>query len=117
MSMETPYNHDFFEALQEGSRQSAREIIPLIWELIQPQSVVDVGCGVGNWLSLFKEFGIQNCLGIDGEYVDRAQLQISPNEFLALDLNLPVRLDKSFDLVLSLEVAEHLPSESADIFI
>ena len=53
MSMETPYNHDFFEALQEGSRQSAREIITLIWELIQPQSVVDVGCGVGNWLSLF----------------------------------------------------------------
>ena len=74
MSMETPYNHDFFEALQEGSRQSAREIIPLIWELIQPQSVVDVGCGVENWLSVFKEFGIQNCLGIDGEYVDRAQL-------------------------------------------
>ena len=68
-------------------------------------------------LLTLKEFGIQNCLGIDGEYVDRAQLQISPNEFLALDLNLPVRLDKSFDLVLYLEVAEHLPSESADIFI
>jgi SAM-dependent methyltransferase len=117
MSMPSPYNRDFFEVLQEGSRQSAREIIPLIFEFIQPRSIVDVGCGIGTWLSVFKEFGIQECLGIDGDYVDRELLQISPDEFLSLDLKSPLQIDKTFDLVLSLEVAEHLPSECADSFI
>ncbi|MGB7441926.1 MAG: Wzt carbohydrate-binding domain-containing protein [Coleofasciculaceae cyanobacterium] len=117
MSSESPYNQEFFEDLQTGSRQSAREIVPLILDLIKPQSVVDVGCGDGTWLSVFKEFGIQDCLGIDGEYVDQESLQIPQEEFLAHDLKLPWQIDKTFDLVISLEVAEHLPSECAESFI
>lgn len=117
MSSESPYTQEFFADLQTGSRQSAREIVPLILELIKPQSVVDVGCGDGTWLSVFKEFGIQECLGIDGEYVDKESLQIPQEEFLAHDLKLPWQIDKTFDLVISLEVAEHLPEECAESFI
>lgn len=117
MSIESAYNQEFYEWIREGSRRSAREIIPLVLELIQPQSVVDVGCGDGTWLSVFKEFNIQECLGIDGEYVHRDSLQISPLEFLASDLKLPLIIDKKFDLVMSLEVAEHLPSDCAEIFV
>lgn len=115
--METPYSKEFYEALQEGSRRSAREIIPLVLELTQPRSVVDVGCGSGAWLSVFKELGISKCLGIDGDYVQKEVLQIPPEEFLAHDLKSPLKISKTFDLVLSLEVAEHLDSKYADAFV
>jgi SAM-dependent methyltransferase len=111
------YTQDFYKAQQEGSRKSAKEIIPLILELIQPQSVIDVGCGVGTWLSVFKEFGIKHCLGIDGDYIDKNMLQIPSEEFLSYDLKKPISIDKNFELVVSLEVAEHLPSECAETFI
>ncbi len=115
--MNTPYTEDFYGALREGSRRSAREIVPLVLELIQPKSVVDVGCGLGSWLSVFKDLGIGECLGIDGDYVNTDRLEISQEVFQPFALDAPLRLDRTFDLVVSLEVAEHLPAESARTFI
>lgn len=114
--MDTPYNENFYETLKQGSRRSAKEIVPLVLELIQPKSVVDVGCGLGSWLSVFKDHGIE-CVGIDGDYVNMDQLEISPEEFQPCALDTPLKLDRRFDLVVSLEVAEHLRAESATTFI
>lgn len=115
--MNTPYTENFYEMLTQGSRRSAREIVPLVLEFIQPKSVVDVGCGLGSWLSVFKDLGIGECLGIDGDYVNTDRLEISREEFQPFDLDTSLKLDRTFDLVVSLEVAEHLPPESARTFI
>lgn len=115
--MESPYTSEFFATLQAGSRGSAREIVPLILELVHPKSVIDVGCGDGTWLSVFQEFGIEDYLGIDGDYVDGEQLQIPADRFLDFDLKQSISIEKTFDLVLSLEVAEHLPADCADTFV
>ena len=56
-------------------------------------------------------------LGLDGDYVDRSQLQIEPVEFHAVDLTAPPDLGRQFDLAMSLEVAEHLPPDAADGFV
>ncbi|NUO79292.1 class I SAM-dependent methyltransferase [candidate division KSB1 bacterium] len=111
------YTKKFFKAIEHGSQRSAEEIVPLVLELSQPRSVIDVGCGVGTWLKVFKQHGVHEVLGVDGSYVDQSLLQISKEEFLPFDLRKPLRLDKKFDLVLSLEVAEHLPPECADTFV
>ncbi|MBD2078130.1 methyltransferase domain-containing protein [Phormidium sp. FACHB-592] len=111
------YDQAFFDLLLEGARGSARQVVPMILEWLQPQSVVDVGCGLGAWLSVFRELGIQDYLGVDGDYVDRSQLQIPVEAFSAKDLTQPLRLDRRFDLAISLEVAEHLPAESASTLI
>ena len=111
------YDPAFFDSVVGGSRHSARQIVPLLLEWLQPKSVVDVGCGLGAWLSVFRELGIQDCLGMDGDYVDYRQLQIPANIFLAKDLAQPLKLDRRFDLAISLEVAEHLPAESASTFV
>jgi cyclopropane fatty-acyl-phospholipid synthase-like methyltransferase len=114
---ERPYTNHFFEELHDGSYRSAREIIPLVLELVQPSSVIDVGCGAGTWLSVCKECGIEDIFGVDGNYVDKEILKIPKECFLSFDLKKSFHLGRQFDLVLSLEVAEHLPPESASPFI
>ena len=112
-----PYTETFYNTQKEGSRRSAEAIVPLIIGLVKPQSVVDVGCGLGTWLSVFKAHGVKDVLGVDGEHVDQSMLQISREQFVAFDLTRPIQMNRQFDLVVSLEVAEHLPQQSAKIFI
>lgn len=111
------YSQSFYEHLDRRSTESAREIAPLVIDLVQPESVVDVGCGVGSWLSVFKELGVAEIFGVDGRWVDKERLKIPKDHFLAHDLGKPLDLDRRFDLVVSLEVAEHLPEDKAEVFI
>lgn len=97
--------------------KAAKEIVPKIIELIHPTSVVDIGCGIGTWLSVFEDFGVKDVLGIDGDYVNRTLLHIEEKKFISSDLTKPLKLDRKFDLAICLEVAEHLPEESANTFV
>jgi SAM-dependent methyltransferase len=111
------YGDDFFKDLMEGSLQSAREVVPLIISLVRPASVVDVGCGIGTWLSVFLERSIQDVVGVDGSYVNQAMLLIPQANFVGVDLAKGFSLARRFDLAISLEVAEHLPESSAKRFV
>ena len=111
------YTNDFYADLREETKQSAKEIVPLIIELIKPKSVIDVGCGEGIWLAAFEENGIKDILGIDGDYIDRNMLAIPADRFMPIDLKKPIKLKRQFDLVVCLEVAEHLPKETAEQFV
>ena len=46
-----PYDKRFYQSQQDGSLRSAEIILPLVDDLIHPSNVLDVGCGVGTWLS------------------------------------------------------------------
>jgi SAM-dependent methyltransferase len=112
-----PYTDEFFERLLEGTRRSALIVVPMVMDLIRPKRVVDVGCGWGTWLAAFRDYGAEEILGIDGDHVDPERLEIAQREFLACDLSRPLALDRHFDLAVCLEVAEHLPAESADTLV
>lgn len=113
--METkPYTPDYHQTIREGSRASARAIVPLVVDLVAPASVVDLGCGTGAWLATFVEHGISDVLGIDGESMQTELLEIPKERFVARDLSRPVSLERRFELAVCLEVAEHLSHESAD---
>lgn len=111
--METLYTHD--ELVHNF--KAAEEILPFIIEQFNPNSMIDVGCGIGTWLKVAKDLGVKEILGVDGSYVDLKLLKIQSEEFLAKDLRNPFDLNKKFDIGLCLEVAEHLPASSAEIFI
>jgi SAM-dependent methyltransferase len=92
-------------------------IVPYLVELLNPRSVVDVGCGIGTFLKVFRQQGVSDILGIDGKWVDHSKLMIGEKDFLEADLERPIRLGREFDLVLCLEVAEHLVAESAETIV
>jgi SAM-dependent methyltransferase len=107
------YSSEFYLLHQERSITSAEEIIPIVKKYIQPDSVIDVGCGNGTWLKVWKSFGVKNIVGIDGAYVNPDQLLIDKKEFVPFDLESGYLSDEKFDLVTSLEVGEHIASKHA----
>lgn len=111
------YTNKFFGRRQVQAWNAASRIVPNVLEIIQPTSVIDIGCATGEFLAVFREHGIEDILGIDGAYVPRSQLVIPQENFIPLDLNRPFTLDRTYDLVVCLETAEHLSPQSADDFI
>lgn len=111
------YDHNFYDDLSRTALPSARRIVPILRELMTVDSVVDVGCGDGSWLSVFRDTGADRILGLDGEWIDESLLRISQEEFRRVRLGEPLRIADTFDLGMSLEVAEHLPPERAASFV
>ncbi len=109
----TRYIHDE----EAHNLSSPKKIVPVLMELINPESVVDVGCGIGTFLYQFKQAGVREVLGIDGSWVNRSLLSkyLDHNEFMQKDLELPLAIERKFDLVICMEVVEHLKKSSADI--
>lgn len=98
--------------------RAAEAFLPiLIKEIGLPRSVVDVGCGTGTWLHVFKKLGVEKILGIDGDNVDAGQLHIDQSEFKARNLTRPVGQEEHFELAVCLEVAEHLPESVSDVLV
>jgi SAM-dependent methyltransferase len=116
-SSELHYTESYFAALEVGSRRSAQIVVPLVLKLVQAKSVIDVGCGTGEWLSIFQQHGVEDIWGVDGAYLDRNLLKIPEERFILADLEQPFYAGRTFDLVVSLEVAEHLPARSAETFV
>jgi len=112
------YDPEFYNYIDEGASESARHVIDRLLETLpQPvESVLDVGCGAGAWLSVWKQRGAR-VLGIDGDYVRGEMLSIDGEEFLAHDLARGFELPRKFDLVQCLEVAEHLPADGAETLV
>lgn len=107
------YVHD--EVTHNSS--AAEQVLPVLFEVYQPKSIVDVGCGLGNWIEVAKKMTGSTITGVDGDYVNRSLLKINEEEFVEKDLTKPFDLNKKYDLAICLEVAEHLPESSAKGFI
>lgn len=111
--MATSYTPDFYDTIANGSERSAKIVAPLIAEAFTPITVIDVGCGRGLWAREFARLGA-DVTGIDGAYV--AQMVI--DNFIPHDLATPIPPTLgTFDLAVSLEVAEHLPESRAAGFV
>jgi hypothetical protein len=111
------YDKKFFDYMADGSMTSARVVVPLIRNWLKVESVMDVGCGQGAWLKVWREQGVEDVCGLDGDYVDPMSLFIPEDRFRATDLDRPFALERRFDLVTSLEVAEHLPHSAAETLV
>jgi SAM-dependent methyltransferase len=91
-------------------------IVPVIINLLEPSSVVDLGCGIGTFLHLFKKHGVNRVLGIDGKWANKELLKkyLSENEFYEANIENKIEINEKFDIAICLEVAEHIDSTFAD---
>jgi SAM-dependent methyltransferase len=110
------YTGEFFDNIHQESTASAKVVLSFLFEKIHPGKVVDVGCGSGAWLNVARELGAKEILGLDGTYAENKYV-LESNTFLPVDLSLPIPVDGTFDLAISLEVAEHLPARRAQGFV
>jgi SAM-dependent methyltransferase len=110
----TLYDAEFYADQAVNSFESARIVAALVHELIKPESVVDIGCGLGGWLKAFSELGARRVRGVDGDYVDKSKLYIDSSSFTAINLSEPFEIREKYDLAISLEVAEHVPSAAGE---
>ena len=115
--MTAAYDAAYFRFIEQASLESARAVLPVVKALVNPESVVDFGCGTGAWLRAWREVGVSRLLGADGDYVDRQSLLIDEHEFRWVDLSRPVDFGQRFDLASCLEVAEHLPESAAAVLV
>lgn len=116
--MKEQYNDDFYNILNDINANSINKIVEIIMKKFAPKSVIDLGCGQGIWLRYFKENGgVKDVCGLDGDYVDRNKLLIEKEEFMPYDLSQRLNIGRKYDFAMSVEVAEHIDSEYADVFV
>lgn len=108
------YTPVYYEERQPFAHRSAGYIIEAINRQFRPRSVIDVGCGTGEWLWAFGQ-DPELRVGVEGPWMPRAISCFrneSPLELVVHDLEqpLPAHLMERapFDLALSLHVVEHL---------
>jgi SAM-dependent methyltransferase len=81
----------------------------------RPESVLDIGCGAGAYLKYFASQGTQQIMGVDG--IDGRFGYLNPDEYSQADLTDPLQLNRTFDLVICVEVIEHLPAQSERVLV
>jgi SAM-dependent methyltransferase len=111
------YSSGFYDYIDAGSRRSARRVAQLLLAEMKIGSLLDVGAGHGAWAAEWLGAGVADVVAVDGDYVDRTRLAMPAAHFRPHDLLHPFDLGRRFDLVQSLEVAEHLPGPAADEFV
>ena len=113
-----PLKVDYDHALhgETHSVQGACEALRALMTSM-PRAVLDVGCGTGTWLRAALDLGAREILGVDGADLPAEALCVSKEHVRQADLSRPLNLARRFELVLCLEVAEHLEPASAATLI
>ncbi len=103
---------------REGEVAAARWALPMVVGLLPAvDSVVQVGCGSGAWMAEAVAEGIGEVAGIDGPWVDTTDFVADRSAVATCDLRVPFDIGRTFDLVLCIEVAEHLSAQRAASFV
>ena len=111
------YDKNYYKVITKPAVEFATKMLPFITNFIRPRSVIDVGCGEGSWLYVWKKFGVDFIAGLDGDHVDKEQMVISEEDFYPVNLEERISTDRRFDLAMTLEVAEHLTENRAESFV
>lgn len=124
------YDHDFFTDRRRAEvHNDARLMVPEVRLAIgyTPRSVIDFGAGEGAFLQYWRALGATLLVAVEPNGPETWRVQgIDGGPVLGLgtqhvraNLSKPVRYanGRRFDLVQCLEVAEHLPQESAGVLV
>ena len=99
------------------TRRGAVVVANILESWIDFRTVLDLGCGTGIWLKVLRDGGRRQVFGVDFEANDPADLAVDPDLILTADLGQTLDLHRRYDLVVCLEVAEHIDAQFADVVV
>ena len=122
--MENLYDAEYYQHCLTGSREVSyqeseelrsfvKSIASHIKENYHPQTVLDAGCAMGLLVAALRDLGVE-AYGVDlSEYaISKVREDVRPYCAVgSLAAPLPDSLPKRYDLVVSIEVLEHIPEE------
>jgi hypothetical protein len=101
------YGQEMMAARMEGAWQAdVSHFCQVVWRQLRPTSVADVGCGPGAFLAAFRDLGVEERLGLEGS--SSALRHALVPEVARHDLRDPFSASRRYEVVLCVEVAEHL---------
>ena len=110
------YPEEWFATRKEGVWFcDVQHFCNVVWELFEPNSVADVGCGPGVYLKCLQESGAESMLGLEG--AENALKQAVIPNIVWHDLREPFHHLRQHDLVLCVEVAEHIHKIYSDVLV
>ncbi len=116
-SLKHAYPKRFFIDNLNDSRPMAEYLSPKLVKLLNIKSVIDFGCATGHWINALQKTGIK-VLGIEGGENAKDMLVCDPNLVVFADLREPLNnIAGEFDMVMSIEVAEHIEHKFVDKYI
>lgn len=107
--METPVFDDRYYSKRVHIAWRAPHIVKALIDTLSPQSVLDVGCSIGEFVKEFNDHDVA-ALGVDLN--DPGQHNICPKYFVQTDIldtsQITSLIDTSFDLVMSLMMIQFI---------
>jgi cyclopropane fatty-acyl-phospholipid synthase-like methyltransferase len=108
---------EYLHAANTHTLSGPQAALSVLFERGKISSLLDVGCGTGTWMRAALDFGIPDVYGVDGVQVPPEQLHVPVEKIRYQDLTRSWNLNRQFDAVICLEVAEHLDGASAGVLI
>ncbi len=107
--------HILQEEMTLGSHLAFDSGLKILKPILKPgMSVLDFGCGRGDWLKAAIKLGAKRVLGLETYALNKPDL---PYEVEFQDITEPIFLGETFDIAICVEVAEHIPTEKSDILV
>lgn len=100
--------------LFDGKYSLDKKLIETICETFNPVKIADMGCGVGDYCKVCLSYGYK-IDGYEGSQI-ACQKAVCGN-IECVDLSKPAEPKDDYDLVLCLEVGEHIPQKHQEVFI
>jgi hypothetical protein len=109
------YSVTYYDILNRTEAPQALKLADLVVEMYAPRTVTDLGCATGLYMACLMNKGVL-CRGVElsPNALDPDVCIVDPSAIIKTDLREPILFPDYSDVVLCLEVLEHIQEEYVD---